>query len=94
VPITVDFRLSHAQKSLSVYCKHLWCMCKMGEPATCPVDRGILRAVYPRQDVPLWTEVDKIDTHKEQLRRLQDGADAKGQSLAVWELLTFQAGQP
>jgi len=111
VPIIVDFRLSHAQKSLSVYCKHLWCMgrlcrpCKPREPrepAICPVDRRIMTAVGTPVRLRAWGRVDDIATYKKQLRLLQDAVAKENQdavakekkSLAVWELLTFQAGQP
>ena len=38
------FRVSHAQKSLSLLLKHAWCHGLMDEPPSCPVDRLILTA--------------------------------------------------
>lgn len=43
-----EFRISHAQKSLSIYLKHLWCMGKIMQPPLCPIDRTILKEVNPQ----------------------------------------------
>lgn len=48
------FRVSHAQKSLSVYLKHLWCIGFIVEPPSCPVDRIILERVGLKYDAASW----------------------------------------
>jgi len=49
------FRISHSQKSISVYVKHLWCMGVIGEPKICPIDRIILSSTgaKKKRDVTL-----------------------------------------
>lgn len=85
------FRVSHAQKSIAVYLKHLWCIGLVRTPVLCPVDRRIMtvsNAPYPLRS---WTLVDEIDLHKDQVRHLLNCARRSGFSLAEWELLKFQA---
>lgn len=81
------FRISHAQKSLSVYLKHLWCLEMIVQPPACPVDRTILEAV--RISPPNWTNINTMEEHRNHLATIQAHADEKHLSLAVWELLEF-----
>lgn len=83
------FRISHAQKSLSVLLKHLWCMNKIPEPPVCPIDRSILQLVGAGSNLPSWTKVDTIETYREHLSLVRSVASATGQSMAVWELCAF-----
>lgn len=82
------FRLSHAQKSLSVVLKHLWCMGRIAEPTACPIDRVVLRGV---SEGPLqsWTRVNSLNEHREMFDRVLSAANAAGKPVAQWELLTF-----
>lgn len=85
------FRISHAQKSLSVYLKHLWCMGKIAIPPVCPIDRRILSSVKaPNTN---WCYVNDIDDYKQQLKYVKYGKNVGKKNddpLAVWELLAFQ----
>ncbi|HAL29341.1 MAG TPA: hypothetical protein DCP20_01305 [Coriobacteriia bacterium] len=78
------FRISHAQKSLSVYLKHLWCMDEASEPPQCPVDRYVLRKLGMSGT---WTRIGTIVEH----RQIVDVMRSKvGElPLAQWELLAF-----
>lgn len=82
-------RLSHAQKSASVYLKHLWCMRRISEPPVCPIDRRILQKAIGSHQVPLWTPVDTLKEYRAQFAILATAAQRNYQRIAVWELLTF-----
>ena len=88
----LDFKISHAQKSLSVYLKFLWCMGKIEEPPCCPIDKIILIKAYkqigknPSLEDTKWTKVDKIGDYKKHLAPIEKAAAAKNMSLARWEL--------
>jgi hypothetical protein len=84
------FRVSHAQKSLSLVLKHYWCHSRIEEPPACPVDRLILTVA----DAPFWsrtwTSVNTIEEYRLQIGILDQAAADAGQSVAVWELLNFK----
>jgi hypothetical protein len=86
------FRVSHAQKSLSVFLKHCWCLGLIDMPPACPIDRRILRAVTPRP-TPAWTTVDSVKEHRRMLNRVAAVARSEGLEIAEWELLTFDPEQ-
>jgi hypothetical protein len=85
------FRISHAQKSLSVCLKHLWCMGEIETPPQCPVDSVILRAVGLSYPQTRWACINSIDEHRERIDALSRYADRAGLKLAEWELVTFLA---
>jgi hypothetical protein len=85
------FRISHAQKSLSVFLKHMWCMGKIATPPQCPIDRKILREVGLMGTVTPWTYVNKIEEHHHMIELLTERAGTDG--LAGWELVTFSEVQ-
>lgn len=83
------FRVSHAQKSLSVYLKHLWCLGELNAPPECPVDSVVLgRAglVYPETR---WAFVNTMEQHRRQIAVLATKAAEAGLSLAEWELAAW-----
>ena len=82
------FRLSHAQKSISVFLKHLWCMDKVAAPPQCPVDRIILETAGKRYKDTKWGYVNAIEEHRTKIDFLKDAKNTD-QSLAEWELMTF-----
>lgn len=84
-----SFRISHAQKSLAVYLKRLWCLGTIAQPPSCPVDRVILRAVNAPHSQRRWTTVDTVDEYRGQRQYLSDEADSCGVGIAEWELLTY-----
>jgi len=83
------FRISHAQKSISVFLKHLWCMCEVATPPQCPVDRQILEKA--RCPDPRWTYVNSICEHRKKIRCLEEAKakDDPDEPLAKWELRQF-----
>ena len=90
-PGLVGCRVSHAQKSIGVFLKHLWCMGEIPTPPLCPVDAIILRvagAVYPETN---WGYVDTLAEHQAKVAVLVAAKDqaAPNLSLAEWELGAF-----
>ena len=90
------FRISHAQKSLSVFLKHLWCMGEVATPPQCPVDARILAIAGKKYPDTKWGYVNSIDEHREKIGFLE-AAKEESQPLAEWELDLFkieQAAEP
>jgi hypothetical protein len=85
------FRVSHAQKSISVYIKHLWCCGEIAEPNICPVDRVILKrtAAKNRFDLLKWTGVNSIEEYRVRFDFIRQAAHAASMSVACWELSHF-----
>jgi hypothetical protein len=84
------FRISHAQKSLSLVLKHYWCHGKIEEPPSCPVDRLILTIAGATSNLRTWTSVNTMHAYRDQINFLDQAALAAGESVAVWELLNFK----
>lgn len=86
------FRISHAQKSVSVYLKYLWCKGLIPTPPACPIDRRILKRTQS-PDV-CWCYVNDINTYKKHLCYVMEAknssVDFKDDDLPVWELIEFQ----
>lgn len=86
---TDGFKISHAQKSLSVFLKILWTQGKIKIPPLCPVDRTILVAAGERFPKP-WTDVNTLAEYRRQVlilkRRLPYHPCG---TLACWELSNF-----
>lgn len=78
-----EFRLAHAQKSLSVFLKHLWCMEKMKMPPLCPIDGVILHDVLKRKGA--WTKLNDWGTYMEYIRDVWDASKNTGKKVAEWE---------
>jgi hypothetical protein len=86
------FRISHAQKSLSVFLKHLWCMGEAATPPQCPVDARILTMAGKKYPNTKWGYVNSIDEHRKKISFLEAATEAS-QSLAEWELEVFRIEQ-
>lgn len=86
------FRISHAQKSISVFLKHLWCLGLIPEPPHCPVDRLILKEVGLKYPDTKWGYVNNIGTHRNHIKLLSNVAYCCSLSLAEWELKEFKLG--
>lgn len=78
-----EFRLAHAQKSLSVCLKHLWCMGVIPEPPMCPIDRGILLSVGINK---CWTKLNCKGEYLEWKGRIEKQAEKSHCTMPVWEL--------
>lgn len=84
-----EFRISHSQKSISVYLKHLWCMKKINTPPICPIDRTVLKAAGKKNGDASWTHINDINEYKMKLSWLEEEAIKLDIELAEWELLNF-----
>jgi hypothetical protein len=84
------FKVSHAQKSMAVFLKHMWCMNLISTPPQCPIDRIILTKLGKEFRVYNWTQIDNIQIHKEIVRMAKAKIASKNLSLAEWELINFQ----
>ena len=86
-----EFRISHAQKSISVYLKHLWCMGEIATPPLCPIDRVVLSKITVSD--PRWGYVNCIETYKTHIKLIKEwriiNDKHKDDPLAVWELFEF-----
>lgn len=84
------FRISHSQKSISVFIKHLWCMNKIEEPIICPVDRIILQKTeaLAKKDIA-WGYVNSIEEHRTKFNYIENAAKLDNMSVAQWELSKF-----
>lgn len=84
------FRISHSQKSISVYLKHLWCMGVISEPNICPIDRIILSATNAKKMKDIsWGCVNTIEEHRRKFKYIVEESSKQNMSVAVWELLKF-----
>jgi len=92
----LKIKISHAQKSLSVYIKHLWCFDSESssgrpkiKPVHCPVDSVVLGLIGWRGRP--WTQVDSIKEHLEHIYAIREWAGATT-SLSEWEVINFEKG--
>jgi hypothetical protein len=81
------FRIAHAQKSLALYLKHLWCRGDLAMPPACPVDRLMLTHAKAPYGLRTWTTTNDVVRYRQQLECLRTAAN--GKELAVWELVEF-----
>jgi hypothetical protein len=81
------FRLSHAQKSLSVLLKEKWCRNEIPAPPLCPIDRNVLNELGIHSFC--WTRMDEVD-FCQTVDLLCKRAQAQDLSIAQWELATFE----
>ncbi|WP_100629742.1 hypothetical protein [Algoriphagus formosus] len=89
------FRISHSQKSLSVFLKHLWCIGKIEEPPQCPVDRIILTSIGQKSKNAAWGYVNSIEEHATKVNFIKEfikNTKNPKMSLAKWELIQFSNG--
>ena len=88
-----EFRIAHAQKSLSVCLKHLWIQGKCAIPPICPIDRIMLEHVGNRD---AWTKVNSIEDkngmrgYDSHLTLMETKAKKDGfPSTAEWEVVVW-----
>lgn len=82
------FRIAHAQKSISVYLKHLYCMGVIPAPPCCPVDWRISQKAGVQMSPP-WTKMNSIEQLANVLQRFDLLALQQEQLLCDWELELF-----
>jgi hypothetical protein len=80
------FRISHAQRSLSLVLKHYWCLGLVAMPPECPVDRPILVASRAGELNSKWTDVNSIVAHQVKMGFIAEAAWNQGLEIAEWEL--------
>ena len=83
----IDFRLSHAQKSLAVFLKYKWCVDEIPAPPLCPIDRNVLQELGVRNYC--WTKM-KEENLLRTANHLAVRAEMENLSIAQWELKTFE----
>lgn len=91
------FRIAHAQKSLSICLKHMWCRGQLNyTPPVCPIDRIILNSLGCND---AWTKVNHIyegpaPLYINHLNLVKQAMVAQGFStLPEWELLVWYKHQ-
>lgn len=94
---THGYRIGHAQKSLSLVLKHMWCHEYLdATPPVCVIDSIILKAARKQRggvSKVSWTRANSVRIYREYLNICKRAA--RGIDLAVWELFTFKgAGLP
>lgn len=90
-PYDPGFRLSHAQKSLSVCLKHLWCLGVVDTPPQCPVDSIVLGRAGLKYPQTRWAFVNRMEEHQSQMQVLERAAATEKLGVAEWELKEFPA---
>lgn len=90
------YRVAHAQKSLSLVFKHLWCHGFLtNPPPICVIDSIILSEAAARgagtHPIP-WTRVASLEAYREHLAICKRAAG--GHQIAIWELFVFYGGEP
>lgn len=86
-----EFRIAHAQKSLSICLKHLWCRgeLKNNTPPLCPVDGILLKSVH---NTDSWTKVNSMKEYEEHIDLFKKKQLAQGyDNLSFWELMTWKS---
>ena len=84
------FKISHAQKSLSVYLKYLWCKDSKSyhQPPASPIDSNVMCRLGWPMCRKRWTQMDD-DMFHDILECLQNRADQENQSIAEMELCWY-----
>jgi hypothetical protein len=85
----IYFKLSHSQKSLSIFLKHLYCLNIIEIPPCCPIDSIVLRKTESLNKT--WTTVDDLKTHRDRFSYIQKESKKLGMNVCHWELITFQS---
>lgn len=91
-------KLAHAQKSLSLFLKYLWCLSLRHTPVACPIDRKILSIAKEQENdsvrkikVRNWTELD-LDNKDQYLYILEALERWSGtESIAEKELVAWNS---
>ena len=89
---TKGYRIAHAQKSLSLSLKHMWCHGFLNfDPPVCVVDAIILeeaRTLGGGRAKVAWTRLNSVEAYRNHLSICQKAAG--NVDLALWELFTYK----
>jgi hypothetical protein len=89
------FKISHAQKSISIYLKHMWCIDNLKMPIQCPIDREILKILKKQKIIkiiPSWTKINTIEEHDKIIniiKKEKDKDKMNFKSISEWELIYY-----
>lgn len=92
------FRISHSQKSISIYLKHLWCIGNqqrgevftgIPEPPCCPID-GIMQRITGVHYNRPWTQMNDLNEVSYVIDQFQNLARRQNLTIAMWECQLFQ----
>lgn len=83
------FRISHSQKSISVFLKHLWCLELISSPPQCPVDRIVLEKIGLKGQSASWGYINTLDNHISKIKLIEKVAKSENKSIPIWELTNF-----
>ena len=86
------FKVSHAQKSISVYLKTRWCLNEIPTPPLCPVDSTVLNLLGRPWNNHPWTRM-SFEEYQHATLEISRRAALAGLSVAVWELILFNNRQ-
>lgn len=82
-----QIRLAQAQKSLSLYLKHLWCMGLIPVPPVCPVDTLILKKTAIPSEYRNWKCICTMEEYRFRLNAINLAAGDL--TVVEWELLNY-----
>lgn len=90
-----NFRISHAQKSLSVFWKYKYCRCiALGQicpaPVSMPLDRIVQnRSALPINEIISWGAIDSIEKYTKQIEKISRRVNRRVDELFNWEIENF-----
>ena len=79
-------RIGVTQKLLNLYFKYLWVLGYEKMPSACPFDSMVLKELGFGDK---WTEMNDIRRYEKWVTNAKEVASKNGQSIAEWELVTF-----
>ncbi len=79
-----------SQKLLNLALKYYWCLGEITTPPHCPIDRIIQKEGLKSKSIVNWTSMSEMDVYLRLIHKVQQIASGKGQSIAEWELKTFE----
>jgi hypothetical protein len=80
-------KVGAAQKVLSVILKTYWCMEKISEPSSCPLDSRVIKKCNVKNEkskLVKWTCIESIQEYMNYINQIKD--TIKPKTLADWEL--------
>ena len=90
-----NFRISHSQKSLSVFCKYKYCRSiALNQACSSPVSMPLDRVVQNRSGLPVnqilaWGAVDSIEVYTTQINIIANKLNLPVSALYKWEIDNF-----
>jgi len=79
-----------AQKILNLVLKYYWCLGEIEMPPHCPLDRIIQQKGLKSKSIVNWTSLNDMDEYLRIMTDIKQVAQAKGKTIAEWELEVFK----